>query len=118
MRPRPSTYILLFKLALSFSLACIFSPASAQLINMTIDDTGGNPLTGSTMQYDPPSLWHSGNQNLCTNCTAHPDASRASGETWHEGASLPSPPGEQSEALSASVEFTGASSSSCPSGKN
>ncbi|PIL30898.1 hypothetical protein GSI_07067 [Ganoderma sinense ZZ0214-1] len=74
---------------------------------MTIDDTSGDPLTGDIILYEPASSWRSGNQNLCMNCIARPDAS---GETWHEGASFSSQSGawqSKSQVLTASVPFNG-----------
>ena len=112
MHPGPATYCLFFKLALSFSVACLVTSASAQLVNTTVDDTSGDPLTGATILYEPASSWKSGNLSVCANCTARPDAFHASGETWHEGLSLPSLPGEQSQGLTASLPFNGASESS------
>ncbi|KAI1797503.1 hypothetical protein LXA43DRAFT_1176848 [Ganoderma leucocontextum] len=106
MSPRPSTYTLFFKLAFSLSATCPFLPGSAQLVNTTIDNTSGDLLTGATILYEPASLWRSGNQSLCVGCTAHPDPSRAYGETWHEGASLPAQSGGQSQVLTASMGFT------------
>ncbi|KAM5531505.1 hypothetical protein V8D89_014830 [Ganoderma adspersum] len=107
MNPGLPTYSLFFKLAISFSVAGLFTSVSALLVNTTLDDTSGTPSTGATILYEPASSWRSGNLSLCMNCTARPDAFRAYGETWHEGLSLPPLSGEQSQVLTASLPFNG-----------
>ena len=45
--------------------------ACAILRNVTIDDTFGDPETGSFITYDPSDAWNDG--GACDACTAHPD---------------------------------------------
>ncbi len=96
MRPHPSAFTLLFKITVFLLPAWLLASASAQLVNTMIDDTSGDPLTGATILFEPANLWRSGNlQSPCTNCTAHPDAFRAYGGSWHEGLSYSSQVGGQ-----------------------
>jgi hypothetical protein len=44
----------------------------AALVNVTIDDTFGDPKTGAQVTYSPDG-WNNGTN--CSGCTAHPDVS-------------------------------------------
>ena len=60
-----------------------FPRASAALVNVTIDDTLGDPRTGAQIVYGPAGVWKVG--QTCTTCTAHPDPSELVNGTWHDG---------------------------------
>ncbi|EIW65018.1 uncharacterized protein TRAVEDRAFT_42416 [Trametes versicolor FP-101664 SS1] len=63
---------------------CSYWSASATVLNVTIDDTYGDTLTGGSMHYSPENAWKA-NLN-CTGCKAQPDPLSALGGTWHESA--------------------------------
>ncbi|OCH86686.1 hypothetical protein OBBRIDRAFT_714035, partial [Obba rivulosa] len=65
---------------------CI-SSASGALINVTIDDTFGDMLTGQQFVYSPGNLWNAG-QN-CSVCLAKLDTSRLQNGTWHDSTFFP-----------------------------
>ncbi|PFH54739.1 hypothetical protein AMATHDRAFT_281 [Amanita thiersii Skay4041] len=65
-------YLLL--LSLPFSLAI--------LVNITIDDTIPDRLTGAVVSYNPTDAWNLGTE--CNACTARPDKARMFASTWHD----------------------------------
>lgn len=69
----------------SFLLGLFFWFISAQavLVNVTIDDTTGDSLTGAPVIYTPPDAWNSGPVG-CNNCSVHPDVKRLTNGTWHD----------------------------------
>ncbi|KAH9891100.1 hypothetical protein C8Q73DRAFT_651697 [Cubamyces lactineus] len=71
----------LFSLLTTSRLATI--SASAALVNVTIDDTYGDPINGAQVTYEPLDAWNVGQS--CTACTAHPDPTLAHNGTWHDG---------------------------------
>lgn len=77
------------------------------LVNVTIDDTFGDPLTGNHIDYSPLTSWNIGAN--CDGCTTAPDPSQVYNHTWHDGTfnrnagSNPSP----NAVLLASVPFFG-----------
>ena len=74
--PIPITLLSLCLLALPLS-------ASAERVNVTIDDTYGDVQTGAAITYSPHGAWKAG--QTCTDCTARPDPARAYDRTWHDG---------------------------------
>ncbi|ETW87655.1 hypothetical protein HETIRDRAFT_438056, partial [Heterobasidion irregulare TC 32-1] len=71
-----------FCFVLSFFLR--FSCIAAKLFNITIDDSGKDPVTGALIQYLPNlTFWHPSEQP-CSGCTAHPDPTQAFDGTWHD----------------------------------
>jgi len=66
-----------------FLLTFTFHRALAALVNVTIDDTNGDPLTGAQFVYTPPTSWNIG--QACVGCTAHPDPELLYDQTWHDG---------------------------------
>ncbi|KAJ7585677.1 hypothetical protein C8J56DRAFT_788566 [Mycena floridula] len=88
-------------------LAFFIYSASAVLVNVTIDDTFGDPTTGNKIQYSPPSSWNLGGD--CNGCSAYPSAAQAYLHTWQDGTfnkdsgSNPNP----NQVLLATVPFTG-----------
>ena len=53
------------------------------LINVTIDDTFADPLTGYHFDYSPATSWSIGAN--CDGCSALPDSSQVYDKTWHTG---------------------------------
>ncbi|OBZ79811.1 hypothetical protein A0H81_00318 [Grifola frondosa] len=75
----------------------------ADLVNVTIDDTLGDALTGEQFTYFPSASWNIG-QN-CSGCTAHPNPSDIYLNSWHDGTA--NGVGDPGQILTASVSFTG-----------
>ncbi|KAI0336259.1 hypothetical protein GY45DRAFT_1316380 [Cubamyces sp. BRFM 1775] len=67
---------------LSLCLLVLPLSVSAERVNVTIDDTYGDAQTGVPIKYSA-SGWKLG--QTCTDCTAHPDPTRAYDRTWHDG---------------------------------
>ena len=82
-----------------------FPPVLATLVNVTIDDTFGDPVTGNQFSYAPSGAWQPGFS--CTGCTARPDPSQVSNDTWHEGTFNPAGTTGSDQLLSAAVSFEG-----------
>ena len=61
-------------------------PILAVPVNVTVDDTNGDPRTGAQFLYSPLNRWNVG-QN-CTSCSAHVNASLAYMHTWHDVSSV------------------------------
>ncbi|KIP04306.1 hypothetical protein PHLGIDRAFT_201620 [Phlebiopsis gigantea 11061_1 CR5-6] len=59
------------------------SHVSANLVNVTVDDQGVDPLTGASISYTPLSIraWSLG--QLCDECNARPDPAQTLNGTWH-----------------------------------
>ncbi|TFK37491.1 hypothetical protein BDQ12DRAFT_607953 [Crucibulum laeve] len=53
----------------------------AILVNVMVDNSGINPLTGQPIIYNPAELWSLGN---CTMCTTKIDAKNMVNGTWHD----------------------------------
>ncbi|KAJ7770924.1 hypothetical protein DFH07DRAFT_259786 [Mycena maculata] len=66
-----------------FALFFWFFGTQAVLVNVTIDDTTGDSLTGAPVIYTPPDAWNSGPAG-CHNCLVDPDVQELSGGTWHD----------------------------------
>ncbi|EDR13623.1 uncharacterized protein LACBIDRAFT_322694 [Laccaria bicolor S238N-H82] len=54
----------------------------AALVNQTIDDYFGDPITGTFPIYSPANLWQQGNG--CITCVVRPDTSIPFDGTWHD----------------------------------
>lgn len=52
------------------------------ITNITIDDTNGDPTTGTQILYSPAGFWKLG--PTCGNCTAQPDPTKAYEQTWRD----------------------------------
>ncbi|KAI1797505.1 hypothetical protein LXA43DRAFT_877148 [Ganoderma leucocontextum] len=78
----PLDVLSLLFLSLSASHLAPVPQASAALINITVDDTFGDPFTGNQILYEPQGAWQLGQS--CSTCTAHPDKSLAFNGTWHD----------------------------------
>ena len=86
-------------------LSLPFPLATARLVNITVDDTNPDPLTGATISYSPAEHWKGGNG--CANCRAKLNASLVRDATWHDATYNPSTPGHR-EVLTANFPFNGA----------
>ncbi|KAJ7102385.1 hypothetical protein B0H15DRAFT_814384 [Mycena belliarum] len=84
-----------------------FFTAQAALVNVTIDDSAGDPLSGARVAYTPPDAWNS--QNECQDCAVHPDVAQLEAGTWHESTfSVDSATTKYPDVpLTASVSFNG-----------
>ena len=74
--------------------------AAGALVNITVDDSGLNQLTGLGFSYSPTDDWNFGPD--CTKCSAQLDRSQLSMGTWHD-ATYDGPQGVQS----ATLDFNG-----------
>lgn len=94
---------------LLFSLPLLFVPARSGLVNITVDDTFGDPTTGSIPGYSAGSddSWNAGSPSEnCSSChvsQSNLDLSQIYRETWHDTTILPS--GTASATIT--VQFTG-----------
>lgn len=59
---------------------------SAALVNVTVDDQGTDPRTGSAIVYTPEGTLSVGQQ--CAGCSTQPDLSQAYQGTWHDATSI------------------------------
>ncbi|PSS37172.1 hypothetical protein PHLCEN_2v1045 [Hermanssonia centrifuga] len=80
-----------------FAAPILLSFVSADLVNITVDDTNPDPLTGAIFEYSP-SGWNIG--PTCHKCVARPNQQDAYDGTWHDATSRDSP-------QTASLEFNG-----------
>lgn len=78
--------------------------AVARLVNITVDDTNPDPLTGNTFVYSPQNLWNIGNG--CASCTAKPNPAQAFDATWHDATFDLSVPAT-AEVQTATFQFNG-----------
>ena len=70
-----------FALVRHLYFAYLIQAAFALPMNVTVDDTYGDPITGTTFFYSPSSVWSTGH---CPACTAPVDDSLAYNHTWHD----------------------------------
>lgn len=66
---------------------CNHHTASAILVNRTIDDQFGDPITGTYPTYSPAEDWQPGAN--CSDCSVRPDVTRAFDGTWHDSTYYP-----------------------------
>ncbi|EPQ52293.1 hypothetical protein GLOTRDRAFT_132411 [Gloeophyllum trabeum ATCC 11539] len=102
---KTSTRVLLAIYAL-----CNLSGTLSALVNTTIDDTYGDPLTGAQVSYAPESAWNAeGPGTTCAGCTAHPAQASMYDLTWHDGtfSVTPGSDNDTGSILSLSVPFNG-----------
>jgi len=90
--------LLVLSLILFWTSALVFAGS----VNITIDDTYGDPVTGAQFTYSPADEWTAG--QTCTSCTARPDPSEAYNGTWHDTSFFPS---EETTPTNASISFKG-----------
>jgi hypothetical protein len=77
------------------------------LVNVTIDNKFGDPLTGTQFSYSPNGAWFDGPG--CMDCSANPDPTMAFDHNWIEGTFDPLSGiiAFPNVVLTASVNFTG-----------
>lgn len=92
--------------------ALLFPLVGATLINITVDDTNPDPLTGNIFTYSPDGSWNQGNN--CTPCFRKLDATLTFDGTWHDTTYDSSQAG-LSEVQTALFKFTGTFSVLIPS---
>ncbi|KAF8987739.1 hypothetical protein BDQ17DRAFT_1334870 [Cyathus striatus] len=74
-------------LAISWLHLSFITTAEAVLVNVTVDDSLPDPLTGRPITYLPTDAWKDG--VLCTDCTATVDGGSMFDRTWHDGTYFP-----------------------------
>ncbi|KAM5532361.1 hypothetical protein V8D89_013955 [Ganoderma adspersum] len=85
-----------FSQPLVLFLSLFFAPATSSLVNITVDDTFGDPNTGLSPAYLPnqPTPWHPGSPTgTCPQCNIQPstlDLSQIYNKTWHDATRKPS----------------------------
>lgn len=90
-------------LALRYSIVPLISTlvAAGALVNITVDDSGLNQLTGLGFSYSPTDDWNFG--PTCTKCSVHLDPSQLLMGTWHDATASDGSQGLQS----ATLDFNG-----------
>ena len=92
-----------------FSLSLFFTPGCSRLVNITVDDSFGDPTTGVPPQYSGTTRdqWNAGSptsSDNCTNCVARPaslDLNQVYKQTWHDSAIV------YNTRWSITIQFTG-----------
>ncbi|KAF9448664.1 hypothetical protein P691DRAFT_800447 [Macrolepiota fuliginosa MF-IS2] len=79
-----------------YTTSCLLalpSPSKARFVNVTVDDSGPDHLTGELITYTPGLGvgWKLGQD--CSDCTAGPQKALAYHQTWHDStvSQLPRP---------------------------
>lgn len=102
------TALWLLPLLIFYSLL-LSQPTFAKLVNVTIDDQNGDPVTGNHITYGPQDAWQDG--QTCTNCSARGIiASYTYSGTWIDASYNPGSASVNAYAgtlIQASVKFTG-----------
>ncbi|EAU85029.1 hypothetical protein CC1G_04125 [Coprinopsis cinerea okayama7 len=107
MSSRPGWAATLFIVFLS-SLA-LATECRAFLVNVTIDDSLPDPVTGAVFRYSPEGGWLDGREP-CNGCTTRPDPALLHNRTWHDSTFNPRVGGAgfpPNTPRFASVKFTG-----------
>ena len=55
--------------------------SGGNLVNVTVDDSSPDPLTGNSISYS--GNWSLGQFTHCSSCLAQPDTSKAHSGSWH-----------------------------------
>lgn len=99
------------RLLLFAGVSCLIRTTLASSVNVTIDDTFGNPQTSARVVYSPANAWQEGTQACSTTGTSYPDPNRLFNGTWHESTFTPHSEGSEVDTNqiipSASVTFNG-----------
>ncbi|KAF8987749.1 hypothetical protein BDQ17DRAFT_1199528, partial [Cyathus striatus] len=74
-------------LAIPLLLLSFITTGGAVLVNVTVDDSLPDPLTGRLINYLPTTSWSDG--VVCTDCTATVDGGSMFDRTWHDGTYFP-----------------------------
>ncbi|GJE89290.1 hypothetical protein PsYK624_053870 [Phanerochaete sordida] len=82
-------------------ISSFLTPVFGRLINVTVDDQGADPTTGTVINYE--AMWAIG---PCSSCGAKPDANNALDGTWHDTTYNPDIPAE-TLLRNATFNFTG-----------
>ncbi|KAI0318725.1 hypothetical protein OF83DRAFT_913646 [Amylostereum chailletii] len=97
------------KIPLPCLLVCFYSTVMAHCkqVNITIDDTFGDPDTGAVVNYTPPGVW--ANSFSCPSCDGQPNPTKTTNGTWHSSIfdQTLSLDGSSNAPLNASISFTG-----------
>ncbi|KAF8877496.1 hypothetical protein BD779DRAFT_107042 [Infundibulicybe gibba] len=94
----------ILRLSLSFLFLSVRA-SNAVLVNQTIDDSLGDSLTGSKVQYSPSTdnrglVWKS--QDACDDCAIVPNLAKAHNNTWNSATNF-----EGFENITATFHFSG-----------
>ncbi|KAF7340052.1 hypothetical protein MVEN_01923200 [Mycena venus] len=87
-----------------------FLNSHAILVNVTIDDNTGDPLTGALVSYTPPDAWTIGDSETISQSRSPPgipDLSKVGGRTFHNSTFSPNSGSHPNVPLTASVRFNG-----------
>ncbi|KAM5536345.1 hypothetical protein V8D89_009997 [Ganoderma adspersum] len=91
-------------------LLLLIVPVSTTLVNMTIDDTDGDPIGDPILTFSPSGQWYPG--QTCPTCSVHSgntsstiDVSQVFDGTWHESTFVPGVPGDPNNIVN--VTYTG-----------
>jgi hypothetical protein len=92
-----------------FIFSSFLHKSLAIFVNVTVDDTLGDPITGQQFSYLPAGSWNVG--QTCTACTARPDPSLLFAGTWHDGTfnPLPGSNANPNQPIVATIPFNGPS---------
>lgn len=101
MKLHPAGYPIL---SILYTVSSYIGLSATSLVNITVDDTNPDPLTGNVFTYSPADRWNQGNG--CALCTAQPSASLAHDGTWHD-ATYRANNTAQNEVTTASFDFNG-----------
>ena len=77
--------------------------ARSRLVNVTVDDSGADPLTGATFAY--AHNWSQGGH--CSQCSVKLDSSQVHSGTWHDATYNWAQFGDESITQTASLSFNG-----------
>ncbi|KAJ3556410.1 hypothetical protein NM688_g2044 [Phlebia brevispora] len=105
--PNRSAHLLLPRAKSSTALLLLLLPSlfvEAVSVNVTVDDTIPDPVTGATFTYAPTGRWNVGNN--CTGCLAQPDPSLVYDGTWHDATYSRTEIGKD-ETQTAQISFNG-----------
>ncbi|KAJ7578698.1 hypothetical protein C8J56DRAFT_968837 [Mycena floridula] len=80
--------------------------ALAKLVNITIDDTLGDPSTGAQIVYYPADAWHT-NDTCGGDCQGTPNSKDAYSKTWHGSTFDVNKPTYPNTILQATASFSG-----------
>lgn len=82
----------------------VFYERCSALYNVTVDDSGFDPLTGAAIHYGVD--WDYG--PTCTKCLAQPEAGEAYNDTWHDASYLSTSSSDNNIPQTMTFQFTGA----------
>ena len=74
---------------LAFQLL-LLAPLVCGLVNVTVDDTGVDPLSGHSIEFLPSGYWNAAIGG-CPQCSSKPDPTQTHNLTWHDATYWPWP---------------------------